>query len=42
MQEILALIPDHRNRNPNDQKNIEYSKADEELIEGTGGQVPSQ
>jgi len=42
MQEILALIPDNRNRNLSDQENVEYSKADEELIEGLGGQVPSQ
>jgi len=42
MQEILALIPDNRSRNLIDQENTEYSKADEELIEGLGGQVPSQ
>jgi len=42
MQEILALIPDNRNRNLSDQENVEYSKADEELIEGLGGQIPSQ
>jgi len=42
MQEILTLIPDNRSRNLIDQENIEYSKADEELIEGLGGQVPSK
>ena len=42
MQEILALIPDNRNRNLSDQENVEYSKADEELIEGLGEQIPSQ
>jgi len=42
MQEILALIPDNRNGNLSDQENVEYSKADEELIEELGGQVPSQ
>ena len=42
MQGILALIPDNRSRNLIDQENTEYSKADEELIEGLGGQVPSQ
>jgi len=42
MQEISALIPDNRSRNPIDQENTEYSKDDEELIEGLGGQIPSQ
>ena len=42
MQEILALIRDNRNRNLNDQGNIQYSKADEELIVRLGEQVPSQ
>ena len=42
IQEILALIPDNRDRNLSDQENVEYSKADEELIEELGGQIPSQ
>ena len=42
MQGILALIPDNRSRNLIDQENTEYSKDDEELIEGLGGQIPSQ
>lgn len=33
MQKILTLIPDNRSRNLDDQENIEYSKADKELIE---------
>ena len=42
MQKILTLIPDNRSRNLDDQENIEYSKADKELIEEIGGQVPSR
>ena len=42
MQKILTLIPDNRSRNQDDQENIEYSKADKELIEEIGGQVPSR
>ena len=42
MQEILASIPENRSRNLIDQENIKYSKDDEELIEGLGGQIPSQ
>jgi len=41
-QKILALIPDNRSQNLNNQENIEYSKADKELIERLGGQVPSR
>jgi len=42
MQKILTLILDSRSRNLYEQDNIEYSKADKELIEGLGGWVPYQ
>ncbi|KAK4810860.1 LOW QUALITY PROTEIN: hypothetical protein QYF61_008832 [Mycteria americana] len=42
MQKILTLIPDNRSRSLGDQENVEYSRADKELIEEMGGQVPSK
>ncbi|KAK4810474.1 LOW QUALITY PROTEIN: hypothetical protein QYF61_004254 [Mycteria americana] len=42
MQKILTLIPGNRSRSLGDQENVEYSRADKELIEEMGGQVPSK
>ncbi|KAK4825729.1 hypothetical protein QYF61_002168, partial [Mycteria americana] len=42
MQKILTLIPDNRSRSLGDQEYVEYSRADKELIEEMGGQVPSK
>ncbi|XP_072717160.1 uncharacterized protein [Ciconia boyciana] len=42
MQKILTLIPDNRSRSLGDHENVEYSRADKELIEEMGGQVPSK
>ncbi|KAK4811121.1 hypothetical protein QYF61_019752, partial [Mycteria americana] len=42
MQKILTLIPDNRSRSLGDQENVEYSRADKELIEERGWQVPSK
>ncbi|KAK4811058.1 hypothetical protein QYF61_016344 [Mycteria americana] len=42
MQKILTLIPDNRSRSLGDQENVAYSRADKELIEEMGGQVPSK
>ncbi|KAK4810533.1 hypothetical protein QYF61_004496 [Mycteria americana] len=42
MQKNLTLIPDNRSRSLGDQENVEYCRADKELIEEMGGQVPSK
>ncbi|KAK4822132.1 hypothetical protein QYF61_010255 [Mycteria americana] len=42
MQKILTLIPDNRSRSLGDQENVEYCRADKELIEEMGRQVPSK
>ncbi|KAK4805316.1 hypothetical protein QYF61_013577 [Mycteria americana] len=40
MRKILTLIPGNRSRSLGDQENVAYSRADKELIEEMGGQVP--
>ncbi|KAK4814990.1 hypothetical protein QYF61_009017 [Mycteria americana] len=42
MPKILTLIPGNRSRSLGDQENVAYSRADKELIEEMGGQVPSK
>lgn len=42
MQKVLALIPDNRSKSLDDQEHIEYSKADKELTEEIGRQIPSR
>ncbi|KAK4810840.1 hypothetical protein QYF61_008812 [Mycteria americana] len=42
MQKILTLILDNRSRSLGDQENVEYCRADKELIEEMGRQVPSK
>ncbi|KAK4813032.1 hypothetical protein QYF61_006523 [Mycteria americana] len=39
-RKILTLIPGNRSRSLGDQENVAYSRADKELIEEMGGQVP--
>ncbi|KAK4812014.1 hypothetical protein QYF61_023010 [Mycteria americana] len=40
IRKILTLIPGNRSRSLGDQENVAYSRADKELIEEMGGQVP--